>query len=125
MKRGKRNSLLFKDISKRPIRIRLVHISQPGELLRNIRGILIGIMERTVRNIRSVEFRYVYLHPSVFIKTVYDVSGCLKVGESLFRIGKFRISIVPDMLRKLRSVVMSGYEIRPRYPPVCRNSGIP
>ena len=49
--------------------------------------------------------------PSVFLKTVHNISGGLKVCKTFFRIKQRSITIMSHIFRKLRSIVMSGYKI--------------
>ena len=107
----KRNALFLENITEGPVGIGFVHISQPGQLPCDISRVLIGIMQRAIGNIGSIEFRNMDFHPLKFLKAVDNIPGRLKVGISFFRLPQLHITIVAHILRHLCCIVMAGHEI--------------
>ena len=72
----KRNSLLFKHITKCPVGIGFIHISQSGKLLCYKGRIQVCIMNDALRSIGAVELRDMNLQTLIFRETVNNISGC-------------------------------------------------
>lgn len=112
VERRERNSLLLKDIPKRPVGIGLVVISQPGELMRNIRRVLIGVMQRIVGTVGSIVLRNVNLQSPIPVITVNNLAGRMQIGEPQLRRGQFLIEIVSHMIRLFGCIVMARHKIQ-------------
>ena len=78
----------------------------------NIGRILVGIVQRAVGYVRSIEFRNMNLHPPVLRKAVDNVSGGLQVLKPLLCIRERSIAIMPHILRQLRCVMVPGDKIQ-------------
>ena len=66
--------------------IGFVHISQTGQLSCNIGGVPVGIMQRAVGNIGSVELCNMYFHSLKFLKAVNNIPGRLQIGKAFLRL---------------------------------------
>ena len=86
MERGKRHAQLLKHIAEGPIRIGLIHIPQPGQLMCHKRRVQIGVMNHSLWSVGGIALRNVNRQPAVFRKAVDNVPGGSKIGKPGLRI---------------------------------------
>ena len=111
MEGSKGNALLLEHISKSPIGIGFIILSQSGKLLCQKCRVLIGVMNRCVGNIGGIILCNMNLQSPILRIAVNDFAGCVQIGKAILCLLQLRISVMSYTLRRLYCIIVPGDKI--------------